>query len=76
MPVDIAFWVNVALQKMRCYNGIMNKHIHDLSDAQLLNAVREAAALERKATASLIALLAEMDTRRLYLGQGYSSLFV
>src|SRR5258705_815595 len=62
---------------MRCYNGIMNKHsIHDLSDEQLLNAVKEAAALERKATASLIALLAEMDTRRLYLGQGYSSLFV
>jgi hypothetical protein len=77
MPVDIATWVNVALQQMRCYNGIMNKHsVHDLSDEQLLNAVKEAATLERKATASLIALLAEMDARRLYLGQGYSSLFV
>ena len=34
------------------------------------------AAAERTATARLIALLAEMDLRRLYLAQGYSSLFV
>jgi hypothetical protein len=75
--VDIASWGNVALQKLRCYNGIMNKNsVHDLSDEQLLHAVKDAATRERNATAQLIALLAEMDARQLYLGQGYSSLFV
>ena len=77
MSVDIASCANLALQKLRCYNGIMNKNsIHDLSDEQLVNAVKAAATVERKATAHLIALLAEMDARQLYLGQGYSSLFV
>ena len=33
------------------------------------------AAEERKATAQLIAALAELDARRLYLGEGCSSLF-
>jgi hypothetical protein len=75
--VEIALWVNVALQKLRCYNGIMNKNsVRDLSDEQLLNDVKDAATRERNATAHLIALLAEMDARQLYLGQGYSSLFV
>src|SRR5262245_18874717 len=37
---------------------------------------KAAAANEREATARLIALLAEMDGRGLYLQQGYSSLFV
>src|SRR5262245_2068290 len=56
---------------------IMNKNlVHDLSDDQLLSALKSATAVEREATASLIALLAEVDARRLYLGQGYSSLFV
>ena len=77
MSVDIRSWANVALQKLRCYNGIMNKNsIHDLSDEQLVNAVKTAVMVERKATVHLIALLAEMDVRQLYLGQGYSSLFV
>ena len=50
--------------------------VHDLSDDQLLNALKAAAVVEREATVSLIALLAEVDARRLYLGQGFSSLFV
>ena len=50
--------------------------IRSLSDEQLLRAVETAAKDERSATAQLIALLIEMDTRRLYLQQGYSSLFV
>ncbi|HUF50722.1 MAG TPA: hypothetical protein VMN60_07815 [Longimicrobiales bacterium] len=46
-----------------------------VSDADLLVRVREAASHERRATATVIALLMELDTRRLYLGEGYSSLF-
>ena len=46
-----------------------------LSDGELLARVAQAAQRERAATTHLIALLAEMDARRLYLGEGYSSLF-
>ncbi len=46
-----------------------------LSDQDLLAHMRAAAANERRATARLIALLAEVDARRLYLGEGCSSLF-
>ncbi|MPY91012.1 MAG: hypothetical protein GEU99_24255 [Luteitalea sp.] len=46
-----------------------------LSDADLLREVPRLAACERHATASLIASLAVLDTRQLYLGEGFSSLF-
>jgi hypothetical protein len=46
-----------------------------LSDAELLLEVSRLAEHEREATAHLIASLAELDARRLYLGQGCSSLF-
>ena len=46
-----------------------------LSDDELLEEVRRLAGGERQATAQLIASLAELDARRLYLGQGCSSLF-
>jgi hypothetical protein len=46
-----------------------------LTDAQLLTEVKALAACERDATARLIASLAELDLRRLYLGEGFSSLF-
>jgi hypothetical protein len=46
-----------------------------LSDCELLACTRDAARDERMATAHLIALLMEVDTRRLYLGEGCSSLF-
>lgn len=46
-----------------------------VSDADLLARVRRAVADERQATAHLIALLMELDARRLYLGEGCSSLF-
>ena len=46
-----------------------------LSDDELLEEVRRLAQGERQATAQLIASLAELDARRLYLGQGCSSLF-
>jgi len=46
-----------------------------LSDDDLVVAVKSLARCEREATASLIAHLAELDARRLYLGAGFSSLF-
>lgn len=47
----------------------------DLSDRDLLAELERAASCERQATARLIALLMEVDSRKLYAGQGYSSLF-
>ena len=46
-----------------------------LTDVELLNAAVRAATDERRATAELIALLSELDSRKLYLGEGFSSLF-
>jgi len=47
----------------------------DLSDNDLLAAVHRLAVDERRVTANLIASLAELDARRLYLAEGCSSLF-
>ncbi len=46
-----------------------------LSDPELLLEVRRLTGQERLATARLIAALGELDARRLYLGEGCSSLF-
>jgi hypothetical protein len=46
-----------------------------LTDRDLLNMVNALARDERRATADLIAALAELDARRLFLGEGCSSLF-
>ena len=46
-----------------------------LSDEALVAHVTRLAQGERAATAALIAALAELDARRLYLAEGYSSLF-
>ena len=46
-----------------------------LTDEQVLQKVKALAALEREATAQLMASLAELDVRRLYLREGFSSLF-
>jgi len=46
-----------------------------LSDRDLLDATVHAVDRERRTTAELLALLAELDTRKLYLGAGYASLF-
>jgi hypothetical protein len=45
------------------------------SDRELLDATITAAGIERQATVTLVALLAEVDARRLYLGESCSSLF-
>jgi hypothetical protein len=47
-----------------------------LSDDELLAEVVRLAVSERASTVRLIAALAELDSRRLYLGQACSSLFV
>jgi 5-methylcytosine-specific restriction endonuclease McrA len=49
---------------------------NQLSDQDLLREVTRLAAREREATARLIASLAELDRRRLYLSEGCASLFV
>jgi hypothetical protein len=46
-----------------------------LSDADLLRNVVFLAGREREATVELVAHLAELDARRLYLGEGFGSLF-
>src|SRR5436309_7826566 len=46
-----------------------------LSDDDLIAKVTALVRCEREATASLIAHLAELDARRLYLAAGFSSLF-
>jgi hypothetical protein len=63
--------------KRRCYKEIMNSKfsVADLSDAQLISEVKARAARECDATAALVASLAELDERRLYLGEGCASLF-
>ena len=53
----------------------VHSSLNQLSDEALLAVVRRLAGDERRATAQLIASLAELDARRLYLGQGCSSLF-
>jgi hypothetical protein len=58
------------------YRNMTTIHVSSqLSDKELLAAVKRLAAHERVATADLIATLAELDARRLYLGEGCSSLF-
>lgn len=46
-----------------------------LSDRELLDATARVAAAERRTTVELLTLLAEVDARRLYLGEGCSSPF-
>ena len=78
MPVEIESGAILERQKLRCYNRSMRNELCQptyLSNEQLLSDVKALAGREREATARLIASLAELDARRLYLGEGYSSLF-
>src|SRR5688500_1133399 len=54
---------------------IFDPALSSLSDDQLLLSVKTLACSERHAMAQLIAALVELDRRKLFLGQGYSSLF-
>src|SRR5215207_3885270 len=49
--------------------------IAELSNEDLLAEVSRLASRERQATVELIRCLMEVDARRLYLAEGYSSLF-
>ena len=49
--------------------------LSQLSDPDLLAQTQRAVQQERQSTARVIALLMEIDARRLYLGAGFSSLF-
>lgn len=53
----------------------MNATFLSLSDSDLLAQVEQVCAQERRSTAHLVALLMEVDTRKLYAPQGCSSLF-
>ena len=71
-------WCIVEWQKLRGHNWIMTIQptlLSHLSDSDLLIEASRAAASERSANARLICVLAELDARRLYLGEGCSSLF-
>jgi len=52
-----------------------NRSFAHLSDDELLATVKRLATIECRATAALVRSLMELDVRRLYLGEGYSSLF-
>ena len=59
------------------YAGMTTKTpVNHLCDRALLQETATLAAGERGATVELIAVLAEVDARRLYLGEGFSSLFM
>jgi hypothetical protein len=49
--------------------------LNTLSDRELIAEIRRLAERERHATADVIAALMELDARKLYLGEGCSSLF-
>ena len=50
-------------------------HVTDLDDRALLDAAKRLATDERRATASLLRAIMEIDRRRLYLGEGCASMF-
>ena len=50
-------------------------HLKEIPDRELIAAVQRAASTERDATVELLRLLGELDARKLYLGEGCSSLF-
>lgn len=49
--------------------------LHSLSDRELIAEIHQLAERERHSTARVVAALMELDARKLYLGEGCSSLF-
>ena len=76
---DLLLCVESGGAKTSCYTESMmtntSTRFHDLTDGELLARAHEAVRDERVATNQLIAVLIELDARRLYLGEGCSSLF-
>ncbi len=56
-------------------NTVPRSALARLSDQDLLAHLQAAAQAECRATAHLVALLIELDSRGLYLGEGFPSLF-
>jgi len=61
--------------KNPCYTLAMNKIISSLTDQNLVAELKSLVQQEREVLAEIIRYLQEVDTRRLYLELGYSSLF-
>ena len=59
----------------RSMTTISLTQIGDLADRELLETTKRLAAIERASTADVIAALAEVRSRELFLGEGYSSMF-
>ncbi|MGQ0548163.1 MAG: HNH endonuclease [Armatimonadota bacterium] len=59
---------------MDTYNDVLTR-VARLSDQDLLAELKDLAQREREATVALIVRLAKLDERRLYLAEGYPSLF-
>jgi hypothetical protein len=51
------------------------ENLKDTNDAELLSHLKALMTLERKGHAEFLAALSEVDVRKLYLAQGYASLF-
>ena len=66
-----------AASKTPCYTEALKplESFKSLSDPELVEVIDRLALSERQATTCLIASLVELDSRRLYLGLGYPSLF-
>jgi 5-methylcytosine-specific restriction endonuclease McrA len=62
-------------RELRAYIVRMPNPIETLSNRDLVDAVGRLSTIERSAIADLIEALAEFDARRLYLAEGFSSLF-
>ena len=54
---------------------MIKEDITVLTDSEILDATTRVVDRDRRTTAELLALLAELDARQLYLGEGYASLF-
>jgi hypothetical protein len=74
-PAIREFWASKIIVLYTSMMTNISSILTELSDQDVLARVHRAAQDERCATAHLIALLVELDARRLYLGEGCSSLF-
>ena len=75
LPRDRAAWAFLNRRGLRAYIVRMANPVATLSNRDLVDAVDRLSTIERSATADLIEALAEFDARRLYLAEGFSSLF-
>src|SRR5438132_10034474 len=78
VPEEITFnncELALPAQNTMIYRTMKTNTLSRLTDTELIGEVKRLARCEREATVSLISHLAEFDSRRLYLGAGYPSLY-